>query len=280
MIYAHGLIGASVGTLLGRLFKKPCVVSLHTIYRVTDRHILANLIPLVFRFADRILVPSKEARNEIMGIGISPSKTAVYTYWINEDTFDIRSRQESRERLGLTDGFLALFVGRFIETKGVRLVLKTAQVVRNVTFLFVGEGPLRAEIEEASAALDNVILVGPVSNNQLPLYYNAADVLVWANPDMDYYGRVTIEALMCGLSVIGPNRLTAFGVSREASVHAEGFKLIDPDHEELAKILFQMVKGSTKLSREKIRKNALRLHSEKNAEVITSAYQETLQTVE
>ena len=76
-----------------------------------------------------------------------------------------------RERAGAADGaFLALFVGRLEEEKGVRILLTAWRDagLENAALALAGSGPLR----------DGGTLLGQVERERLPALYAAADALV------------------------------------------------------------------------------------------------------
>jgi glycosyltransferase involved in cell wall biosynthesis/SAM-dependent methyltransferase len=72
--------------------------------------------------------------------------------------------------------------------------------------LIGGSGSLRAALETQSQALglsDDVKFLGFVSDDDLPRYYQAADLFVLPTRELEGFGLVTIEALACGTPVLG-----------------------------------------------------------------------------
>ena len=95
------------------------------------------------------------------------------------------------------DRKVALFVGRFVEKKGLRALYALAQQRPDLLFVFAGQGP----IEPTSWGLPNVAVVRGLSGERLASLYCAADVLVLPSVG-EGYPLVIQEAMACGLPVI------------------------------------------------------------------------------
>lgn len=120
-------------------------------------------------------------------------------------------RAKIRTRLGLSAAAkIIITVRRFTPRMGLlELVSAMEQVMKELPdaqLLIVGEGPLRGELEKAIAAKKlqrRVLLVGAVPVADLPLYYQAADLFVLPTAAFEGLGMATLEALACGLPVVG-----------------------------------------------------------------------------
>lgn len=279
IIHGHGLTATVAGFILSKIFRKKTVVSLHTIYKFKDRRRLGTIMKFFFLRTDVILVLAQGARDDLLAIGVPFNKMRVYTHWLDlKEKFYPQNQGKCRKRLNLErKGFLALFVGRLSPEKGVKLLLETIpKVTKDINFVIVGGGPMKPETEKITQKFKNVKYVGPVSNNTLPDYYNAADVLLWGSVDQDYFGRVTIEALGCGLPVIIPSKTEYFGRLRPVKIDFPQGKvgyILDTNPEIVAKKITELSK-SRKLSqlRNNCRKYALERFSEKNANIFLKAY--------
>lgn len=94
--------------------------------------------------------------------------------------------------------------------KGVPVLLDALTKIKNggllVQALLVGDGDLRAEFETRAAGLgivDRVRFLGQVSDGDLPLVYNAADLLVLPSTTKgEAFGMVILEAMASGLPVV------------------------------------------------------------------------------
>jgi rhamnosyl/mannosyltransferase len=102
-------------------------------------------------------------------------------------------------------GAVGLFVGRLVSYKGLDVLLR-AMAGTSLTVVVVGDGPLRRSLHEDIERLGlgrQVILVGRVSDAELPRYYQAADYFVFpSTTPAEMFGISLIESLSCGTPVI------------------------------------------------------------------------------
>jgi glycosyltransferase involved in cell wall biosynthesis len=113
-----------------------------------------------------------------------------------------------RAALGLENRRVVLFVGRMLERKGgdhlIDAVASLRSEMPDLTLLFVGDGPLRAEWQAralGSLPADAARFVGSRPLDELPLYYQLADLFVLPSIE-EVWGLVVNEAELAGLPVI------------------------------------------------------------------------------
>lgn len=107
-------------------------------------------------------------------------------------------RVATRHRHGLpTARTLAVFVGRFVEKKGMRILREVARRLPQVDFAFVGAGP----IDPRRWELANVHVLGVQPPAIVADLYRAADLLVLPSVG-EGYPLVIQEAMACGLPVV------------------------------------------------------------------------------
>jgi len=163
----------------------------------------------VLRNADFVIARNSEAIDLVRRKGYR-GEAEVVPNAVDTELFRPMDRAECRRQLGI-EGFLLGYVGRFVEEKGLAdLVEAVRQSPKEVAAVFVGDGPLRAFLEQTARepALRHRIHVLPARPlNELPGFMNALDVLVLPSHTThrwkEQFGRVIIEAHACGLPVIG-----------------------------------------------------------------------------
>jgi glycosyltransferase involved in cell wall biosynthesis len=113
-------------------------------------------------------------------------------------------RARVRARLGLADGCrVRLFVGRFVEKKGLPLLRELARRAPSDLFVFVGWGP----DDPARWGLANVRAVGALPQSALADYYVGADLLLLPSVG-EGFPLVVQEAMACGLpALISPETM-------------------------------------------------------------------------
>ena len=112
---------------------------------------------------------------------------------------------------------IVAYVGRLSREKGLEALPEISRSLLAIgqphRLLFVGDGPMRAELE---AACPGAIFTGTVPHDQVPALLASAD-LFWFPSRTDTFGNVVLEAQACGLPVI----VTDEGGPREAVRHGE-----------------------------------------------------------
>ena len=111
---------------------------------------------------------------------------------------DTPAKTALRARLGLPDsGRVALFVGRFVEKKGLTYLHAAAKARPDITFAFAGWGP----VDPRQWKLPNVRVFESLDHAALADLYRAADVLTLPSAG-EGFPLVVQEALACGLAVV------------------------------------------------------------------------------
>lgn len=207
------------GWLIHILFHKPIVVSIHGL-DLTYANLLYQLyLRFFFRDFDFYLPISLYAQTLLRKHHVR-GKVAVLTPGINDRYFDPRI---SRERLSALLALapettkttkILLTAGRLVPRKGhawfIRNVLP--RLPENVLYVIAGIGPADADIQRAiekARQAGRVRLLGRVSDRDLKVLYNTADVFVQPNikakGDVEGFGIVLLEAALCNRHVVASN---------------------------------------------------------------------------
>lgn len=158
----------------------------------------------VYRRAARAIAGNGDAVDVLSEKGYYGPVSVIPQFGIDPDVFRPAETDASRP-------FTIGYAGRLVEEKGL-LVLFDALAGLSDGWRFVarGSGPLRdalrarADARGISGAVD---LLPPLPSTAMPHFYHGIDVLVLPSltrPNwMEQFGRVLVEAMACGVPVIG-----------------------------------------------------------------------------
>lgn len=261
VIHVHGLNMAFVGWVLGALFRKPVVMQTHALYSFDPSSLFAKVARFTLTRMTRVLTLSTASKRELLALDVPAALVGEYRYWIDLQRF-VPAEKTGRDK------FTALFVGRLIDIKGASVVCALAERFPQVNFVVVGDGPDRSRVEDAARRLPNFRYVGLVPNEQLPVYYQQADVTLVPSQYPEGFGRVIAESLACGTPVIASN----VGGIPDAMDETVG-SLARPDVESFAAALQRMIEDGAFY--ERCRSNARRFAEQRfgaaNAQAIFDA---------
>lgn len=231
---------------LARSQGRPLVFTYHTRYEKYAHYVplpeplVASLaVRLASRFADAadlVIAPSARIAERLADLGVR-APIAVVPTGVPIDLFRPSSRAEARRFLGLNeDAPLCLYVGRLDREKSVERVIAAfasiALAVSGARLLLVGQGSHEAALRRlaaASPARSAICFAGSVAREELPPYYQAADLFLFSS-ETETQGLVLAEAHACGLPAVA---VRASGVD-EVVRDGETGLLTKADVEELA----------------------------------------------
>lgn len=199
--YPDGVAAA----MLARQFEMPLAIT----GRGSDLTLLAQdaaarrQIQWAAERADALITVSESLKQALVRLGVDGERIAVLRNGVESSLFTPLSRSESRSRLGVRR-FALLSVGALIPRKRHAIAIDAIGNLPDCELLIVGTGPLRAQLERRARDLGVVSRVrffGEVPHRELPLYYNAADVMTLTS-DREGWANVILEAMACGTPVI------------------------------------------------------------------------------
>lgn len=169
---------------------------------------------LLLRGPDLFAPVSQYTADLLRERGVPSSRLRIVPNGTDPERFRPLDAGPLRERLGLTDNTVMLTVGRLVARKGIDTTLRALpdilDAVPDLAYLVAGTGPDRDRLEHIAETLgvrDRVHFVGHVPFDELPSYYNVADLFVMPSreepPDVEGFGIVFLEAGACGVPVIG-----------------------------------------------------------------------------
>lgn len=231
VVSCHYYLSGLIGLEIKKTFHIPMLITFHTLGLMknlvarseeeresTDR-IKAEL--LLVQLADKVVATSETDAEYIRTLyNGHPNNIIVLKPGLNLDLFYPSSKEEARKKIGAPkDQKLLLFVGRIEPLKGIDVLLYAIKVLLNtnpemkVCVWIVGgdiskpseEWPNELKkLSEIRTLLDisaSVTFVGRKEQEELPNYYNAADLLVMPS-HYESFGITAVEAMACGVPVI------------------------------------------------------------------------------
>ena len=161
------------------------------------------------KLVDSVIVPSESLKQQITRWGyIPPEIVTVIPIGIPDIPLPTTAERETaRRRLGVDSGaVLAVTSGRFVEHKGHRYLVEAAAHIADkhpdVHYLFLGDGPLRPELEnriEVAGLTNRFILTGMIGD--VPAVLPAADLMIHPSVD-EPFGIAILEGMRAGLPII------------------------------------------------------------------------------
>lgn len=248
VVHAHDCLylPSVVGTVAAWWHRKPLIVTQHV-----------GLVP----YRNRILRILMEAGNRVLGWWVlGRAKRVVFISDRVREYFETRVRFRSdpltiyngvdrsrffpvdanerraiRQRLNLpTKGPVLLFVGRFVEKKGLDLIRRIARNIDQAVWVFAGSGPF----DPARWGFTNVRSLGPVEHRDVNELYRAADLLVLPSVG-EGFPLVAQESMACGTPVLTTHE-TAAGISGVDDVAI----VCDPDADEIEQKIRDFLDGN------------------------------------
>jgi 1,2-diacylglycerol 3-alpha-glucosyltransferase len=231
---------------LARSQGRPLVFTYHTRYEKYAHYVplpeplVARIaVRLASRFADSadlVIAPSARIAESLADGGVRATIAIVPT-GVPLELFRQGDRGAARRALGLDDNApLCLYVGRLDREKSVERVIEAfgsiAQGVSGARLLLVGQGSHEAALRRLAAespASSAIRFAGSVPREELPPYYQAADLFLFSS-ETETQGLVLAEAHACGLPAVA---VRASGVD-EVVRDGETGLLTKSDVEELA----------------------------------------------
>jgi glycosyltransferase involved in cell wall biosynthesis len=124
---------------------------------------------------------------------------------------DKGTRQRTRARLEIPEAaFVVGFAGRLVREKGLYVLLEAVGSLPDVFLVVVGDGREGERLSRAARRTGlppRVRFVRHVSSTEIASWLNAFDVValpsLTARHWMEQFGRILVEAMSCGLPVVG-----------------------------------------------------------------------------
>jgi glycosyltransferase involved in cell wall biosynthesis len=165
-------------------------------FRLLERYVLKHV--------DYAIVGNRESAGVWRAKGYQGPLAVIPQFGVDPQAFAPGPREAGRS-------FIVGYVGRLVEAKGVDLLLQALAGLQGVWRAYIlGSGPEGRALKEQARRLglaDRVSFDDWIPSAQIAAYYRQLDVLVVPSrtrPNWkEQFGRVLVEAMACGVPVVG-----------------------------------------------------------------------------
>lgn len=280
LIHANFFMSALVADNLKRKLNIPYVVTFHAlgyVRRIHQREM--DKFPLerlgieekVMRNADRIIAECPQDKEDMISYyAASPDKITIIPCGFNPHEFYPVDKLLARMVLNLeTEEKIILQLGRMVPRKGVENVIRSLSCLKDkdhaVRLIIVGgaydkpdpflepEIARLQRIAEEENVSAKVTFAGRKNRDMLKYFYSAADLFI-TTPLYEPFGITPLEAMACGVPVIGSN---VGGIKYSVLDGKTGFLVPPNDPEQLAAkidLLLTDVKRITEMKKKALRR--------------------------
>ncbi len=220
-IYSHYWVSGAAGLTLQSQWRVPHTTTFHTLGIVKNKLVTKENEPEIRLTAERMIAVNcnriiattiNEKQLLSTEFDLNPQKISVVPCGVNKELFRIMDKQLCRRTLKLPpDKKIILCVGRMEKIKGFDRLLEAVTLLQEkdkLTIVIIGgDENDRSEISKLKELalnkqiINNIEFYHAVSQEELPYYYNAADVFVLPSYS-ESFGMVALEALACGTPVV------------------------------------------------------------------------------
>lgn len=220
IIYIQDGLLAPLGFLLKKIFKKPCLITIHGLDITFPNIIYQSIIPFFVKRFDQIVCVSEATRKECLKRGIPGEKISVIPNGIPDNLFIEEERENIRDRLSFSLPYpiyekkILLSVGRMIQRKGFDWFIENVisdlwEQRKDFLYIIIGRGQRKDIIKKLiiKKGLNECVYVkDQINDDGLRLIINAAHIFIVPNipvtGDIEGFGIVALEAASCGVPVI------------------------------------------------------------------------------
>jgi D-inositol-3-phosphate glycosyltransferase len=219
LLHSHYWLSGLTALTLSRLWDVPHVTMFHTLGRLKklanpdepESALRLEMEHKLIQHVDRIIASTSDERTQLIRYcGATCQQVAVVPCGVDLELFKPHNKQQARKRLGLPlHRPIVLFAGRLDPFKGPDILLRAAAIMKTRPHVVIvgGASPADKDVQQLRGLAENlgiasrVHFVGARPQQELPLYYSAADVT--AVPSYhETFGLAAVESQACGTPVV------------------------------------------------------------------------------
>jgi len=218
IILAIGWQSVWLGSLMTLLTTIPCVaIGVGSEFLILKK-VKRTMALWAYQRADLVVFISQYTRKLAQANGFHTSKDTIISLGADENIFKPKlNTTELRQQLKLHNSKVILTVGQVSERKAqdvvIRALPKVLEDFPSINYLIVGLPTNQARLEQLANELgvaEYIFFTGVVPQDNLPLFYNLADVFVLVSRrteegEVEGFGIAVVEAALCGKPAIVSN---------------------------------------------------------------------------
>ncbi len=210
----NGRFALPVTYVIARLRRKKFILWQTIWYhpRTFIHRISFPLLKHIWRHSDAIVVYGEHGKHYLVSNGIQSDKVFIAWQAVDNKKFGMpiseKQIRDIRVQLGILDRKVVLYVGRLVNDKGIEYLIDAFTRVQyeKKFLLLIGEGEKKYKLESMTACNDNVLFLGYVDQESLPVYYALASITVLPSVTTktfkEPWGLVVNEAMNQGCPAI------------------------------------------------------------------------------
>lgn len=204
-----------------------------------------------FERAQCVVAISKYTKSLIDAMGIDISSTVIIPPGADDNLYlPSLPTDHLRSRLELGSSKVILTVGRVSERKAQDVVIRALPIIlqecSDAKYLIVGFPERIEEFKQVAQSLgvdNHVVFLGQVPQEELPYFYNLADVFVLVSrrtvEQVEGFGIVAVEAALCGTPAVVSRNC---GLEEAVVENETAFVVPTDDPKATAKAIIQLLK--------------------------------------
>ncbi|MGB9911198.1 MAG: glycosyltransferase family 4 protein [Microgenomates group bacterium] len=233
LVYVNGGLAnifGSTAILVGKLLGKKVISRVATPgelffsgpYSLSPKKFVHPLIKLrlkIVRKADFFIAQTKQIKKELLIFGVSSKKIKIIPDGIEDKLFFPLKKEKKlklRKKLGLPlKKIIVTYCGRLVKRKGLINLIevwnKLGRKNRNALLLLIGSGKNQPDSveeilkEKSKKSEKNIFFLGEKRREEIVDWLKASDVFVYPSIFPEGTPFSLLEAMSCGLAVIGSN---------------------------------------------------------------------------
>jgi len=238
------------GAIVSRLRRLPFVLEIRDIWPESIVSVGAMKKGLTIRFlewlerkmyaaAKHIVTVGEGYKEQLTAKGVASDKITVISNGVDREMFRSRTPDAAlRQKFGFGNAFVCSYIGTIGMACGLDIVLRAARILKasgrnDIRFLLVGDGALRADLENRTRAegLDNIVFARLQPKSLIPAFLSISDASLIHLAKKQLFESVFPSKMLESFAMAKPIILGVRGFAAELLRKAGAGICIEPEKE-------------------------------------------------